>query len=104
MPCFSFVARLSVAQRHQAVTETKLGANKERWQRAVKDPALQSLLPLVIIETKAESLLASMRVGTVSTNLFLRRLHNYCVDVNWLLWPLIPKRQWPAALPTDSSI
>lgn len=80
----------------EAVTETKLDANKERWQRAIKDPALQSLLPLVIIETKAESLLASMRTGTVSTNVFLRRLHNFCVDMNWLPWPLIPKRQWPA--------
>jgi integrase len=79
----------------EAVTETKHGANHERWQRAAKDPALQSLLPLVIIETKAESLLTAMRAGTVSTNVFLRRLHNFCVDMNWLPWPLIPKRQWP---------
>jgi len=80
----------------EAVAETKLGENQERWRRAVKDSALQSLLPLVIIETKAESLLAAMRTGTVSTNVFLRRLHNFCVDMNWLPWPLIPKRQWPA--------
>ena len=37
-----------------------------------------------------------MKAGTVSTNVFLRRLHNFCVDMNWLPWPLIPKRQWPA--------
>jgi integrase len=35
-------------------------------------------------------------MGTVSTNVYLRRLHNFCVDMNWLAWPLIPKRQWPA--------
>jgi hypothetical protein len=23
-------------------------------------------------------------------------MHNFCVDMNWLPWPLIPKRQWPA--------
>ena len=23
-------------------------------------------------------------------------LHNFCVDMNRLPWPLIPKRQWPA--------
>jgi integrase len=79
----------------EAVAETKLGENKERWKRALKDPALRSLMPLVIIETKAESLLAAMRAGTVSTNVFLRRLHNFCVDMTWLPWPLIPKRQWP---------
>ena len=35
-------------------------------------------------------------MGTVSTNVYLRRLHNFCVDMNWLPWPLVPKRQWPA--------
>jgi hypothetical protein len=78
------------------VTETKLGANKEHWQRTVKDPALQSLLPLVIIETKAESLLASMRAGTVSTNMFLRRLQNFCVD-NQALQLSMAMRQKPQA-------
>jgi integrase len=62
----------------------------------VKDAALVPLLPLVIIETKAEALLKALHTGTVSTNVFLRRLHNFCVDMNWLPWPLIPKRQWPA--------
>jgi integrase len=37
-----------------------------------------------------------MKAGKVSTNVYLRRLHNFCVDLNWLPWPLIPKRQWPA--------
>jgi integrase len=36
-----------------------------------------------------------MQCGTVSTNVYLRRLHNFCVDMNWLPWPLLPKRQWP---------
>jgi len=22
-------------------------------------------------------------------------LHNFCLDMNWLPWPIIPKRQWP---------
>ncbi len=52
-------------------------------------------LPQVIIETKADALLTALRLGTVSNNVFLRRLTNFCVDMNWLLWPLIPKRLWP---------
>lgn len=79
----------------ESLTSTKLDANKERWQRVVKDPAIIPLLPLVLIETKGEALLRAMQAGTVSTNVFLRRLHNFCVDMNWLPWPLIPKRQWP---------
>ena len=79
-----------------ALTNTKQDANKERWLRVVKDRALMPLLPQVIIETKGESLLKALHLGTVSTNVYLRRLHNFCVDMNWLPWPLIPKRQWPA--------
>lgn len=41
----------------EALTNTKHGANKERWLRVVKDRALVPLLPQVIIETKGESLL-----------------------------------------------
>ena len=80
----------------EALTDTKLGANQDRWRIAARDPALASLMPLIIIETPGEALLNAMKAGTVSTNVFLRRLHNFCVDMNWLPWPLIPKRQWPA--------
>lgn len=37
-----------------------------------------------------------MQAGKVSTNAYLRRSHNFCVDMILLPWPLIPKRQWPA--------
>lgn len=79
-----------------ALTETKQGSNKERWQRAMKDKAFGPLLARPIVETQAEELLAVLRAGCVSTNNFLRRLHGFCLDMNWLPWPLIPKRQWPA--------
>jgi integrase len=79
----------------ESLTNTKQGANKERWQRVVKDKALSPLLPRVIIETQGELLLRVLQSGTVSTNVYLRRLHNFCIDMNWLPWPLIPKRQWP---------
>ena len=83
-------------QAIEAVTNTKQGANKERWQRVVKDAALAPLWSCVIIETQGELLLRVLQSGTVSTNVYLRRLHNFCVDMNWLPWPLLPKRQWPA--------
>jgi hypothetical protein len=51
---------------------------------------------MVIIESPAELLLKVMMAGTVSTNIYLRGLHNFCLDMNWPPWLLIPKRQWPA--------
>jgi integrase len=83
-------------QAIEALIGTKDGANQHRWRTAAKDKALLPLLPHVIIETPGELLLRVLKAGTVSTNVYLRRLHNFCVDMNWLPWPLIPKRQWPA--------
>jgi hypothetical protein len=79
----------------KALTGAKRGANHERWKRAVKDKAFDFIRDRVIVETHAEVLLKVLESGTVSTNVFLRRLHNFCVDMNWLPWPILPKRQWP---------
>ena len=78
-----------------SLTATKLATNQHRWKTVARDRALAPLLPRVIIETNGELLLQVMEAGTVSTNVFLRRLHNFCADMGWLPWPLIPKRQWP---------
>jgi integrase len=83
-------------QAIEALTNTKQGANQLRWKTAARDKAFLPLLPRIIIETPGELLLKVLETGTVSTNVFLRRLHNFCVDMNWLPWPLVPKRQWPA--------
>jgi len=82
-------------QALESLTSTKQGANQHRWQTVARDKALAPLLARVIIETPGELLLKVMQAGSVSTNVFLRRLHNFCVDMNWLPWPLVPKRQWP---------
>lgn len=37
-----------------------------------------------------------LRAGTVSTNAFLRKVHNFALDMNWLPATVIPRRQWPA--------
>ncbi len=79
----------------EVLTETKRGANKERWRRVATDRALSLLWAKVIVETQAELMLKVLRIGTVSTNVYLRRLYNFCVDMNWLPWPIVPKRQWP---------
>ena len=83
-------------QAMETLTESKQAANKERWQRVAKDRALAPLLPRTIIDTPGELMLRVLQTGTVSTNVYLRRLHNFCLDMNWLAWPLVPKRQWPA--------
>ncbi|MEY2407474.1 MAG: hypothetical protein QOF48_144 [Verrucomicrobiota bacterium] len=78
-----------------AIVSTKTGSTQERWRRAAKEKALDLIRDRVIIETQADQLLACLQAGTVSTNVHLRKLHNFCISLNWLPWPLIPKRLWP---------
>ncbi len=78
-----------------AIVAAKTGSTRFRWERAAKDKAFASILNHVVVETTAEDFLAVLKAGTVSTNVFLRRLHNYAFGMNWLLTPLIPKNAWP---------
>jgi integrase len=75
---------------------TKSGSTKARWDVAMKDKAFAQIRCLVLIKTQAEHFLDAMHNGTVSTNVFLRRIHNFALDMNWLPRSIIPKRQWPA--------
>jgi hypothetical protein len=49
-----------------------------------------------VLETQAEHFLLVLEAGSVSTNIYLRRVHNFALDMNWLPWPVLPKRRWPA--------
>lgn len=75
---------------------TKSGNTKKRWETAVKDEAFALIRNLSLIKTQAEHFLDALHKGTVSTNVFLRRIHNFALDMNWLPRSIIPKRQWPA--------
>lgn len=92
----SGVATRTWGQAVQTLIETKDGETQKRWIRAAKDKAITPLLPKIIIETKGEELLAALQRGTVSTNVHLRKLHNFCLAMTWLPWPIIPRPQWPA--------
>lgn len=91
----SGVATRTWKQALDALIETKRGSTQQRWQRAARDKALSPLLSRTVIETQAEHFLAALKAGSVSTNVHLRKLHNFCLDMAWLPWPVLPKRQWP---------
>jgi|CZKV01.1.fsa_nt_gi integrase len=74
----------------------KTGPTQARWKSAAKDRAFDLIRNRLLIETQAEHLLEVLRTGTVSTNAFLRKVHNFALDMNWLPATVIPRRQWPA--------
>jgi hypothetical protein len=73
--------------------ETKSGNTKKRWDTATKDKAFDQIRTIALIKTQAEHLLDAMHKGTVSTNVFLRRIHNFALDMNWIPRSIIPRRQ-----------
>jgi hypothetical protein len=77
------------------IAAAKSGNTQLRWQSAIRDKALEGLRQRRLIETSAEHFLAALRAGTVSTNIYLRRIHHCAVAMHWLPWPVLPKRQWP---------
>ena len=78
------------------IIQTKTGANQDRWITCAKSKQFDSIRSRVLIETQGEHLLHVLQKGTVSTNVYLRRMHNFALDMNWLPASVIPKRQWPA--------
>ena len=78
------------------IIQVKSGPTQIRWKSAAKDKAFDLIRHRTLIETQAEHLLAVLRTGKVSTNAFLRKIHNFAVDMNWLPATVIPRRQWPA--------
>lgn len=75
---------------------TKSGPTLVRWQTAMRDTAFDSIRHRKLIETTAEHFLAALKAGSISTNMFLRRLHNYAVNMRWVPLPVLPKPNWPA--------
>ncbi len=78
-----------------AILEQKHGETLRRWKTAIKDPAFDCIRQRPIIETTAEELIRLVTKGTVSTNVYIRRIHNFALEMDWLLKSIVPKRQWP---------
>src|SRR5262245_52831515 len=67
----------------EQIVMTKTGSTRERWEHAIRDTAFDLIRHRKIVETSAEQFLAVIKQGTVSTNVYLRRAHNYALGLNW---------------------
>ena len=78
-----------------AIIEVKHGPTRDRWGVAGRQAAFTPLLRRPLVDTRPEHFLAVLKAGTVSTNLYLRRLQNFALDMGWLPAALLHKRKWP---------
>jgi len=77
------------------IVKLKREETQRRWLVAIKDKALDGMRKLPLLETRAEHFLRVLECGKVSTNMYLRRIHNFALGMNWLPWPVLPNKQWP---------
>jgi hypothetical protein len=73
----------------------KKGDTQKRWERAMREKPFDMIRAQVLIQTKSQDFLDVMANGTVCTNIFLRRLHNFALEMDWIAKAMIPRRQWP---------
>ena len=59
----------------------KHGETEHRWQTAIKDKAFTIIRHLPLLETRPEHFLRVLEAGKVSTNIYLRRIHNFALDM-----------------------
>lgn len=76
-------------------TQAKQGKTRIRCERAAIEKPFDLIRGTKLIETCAEQFFRVLQAGSVSTNIYLRRYHNFALDLNWLPYPVIPRRQWP---------
>jgi len=79
----------------QTIIEGQTGSSQLRWRRAAQAKPFDGIRDLPILETQAQHFLKALENGGVSANVYLRRLQNYALGMNWLPWPVIPRKQWP---------
>ena len=79
----------------EEIVKLKKDETERRWKVAIKDRAFEGIRKLPLLETRAQDFLRAMEQGKVSTNIYLRRIHNFALGMNWLPVPVIPKRMWP---------
>jgi integrase len=73
----------------------KTDETRRRWEVAIKDKNFDCLRNVCVAETRPEHFDRALEDGKVSTNVYLRRIHNHALGMEWLLKSVIPRLQWP---------
>jgi integrase len=77
------------------IVAKKKDETRRRWEVAIRDRHLDCLRSLTVCETRPEHFDRVLGDGKVSMNVFLRRIHNHALGMEWLLKSVISRLQWP---------
>src|ERR1017187_5449220 len=77
------------------IVSKKTDETRRRWDTAIKDKNFDCIRNLRVAETRPEHFDRALADCKVSTNVYLRRIHNHALGMEWLLKSVIPRLQWP---------
>lgn len=77
------------------IVAKKKDETRRRWETAIKDKNFDCIRKLSVCETRPEHFDRALLDGKVSTNVYLRRIHNHALGMEWLLKSVIPRLQRP---------
>jgi len=86
------------------IVAKKTDETRRRWEVAIKDKNFDCLRNQTVCETRPEHFDRALADGKVSTNVYLRRIHNHALGMEWLLKSVIPRLQRPRNTPPLSSV
>ena len=78
-----------------SIVGQKTDETRRRWDVAIKDRNFDGIRKQTVAETRPEQFYTALDDGKVSTNVYLRRIHNHALGMEWLLKSVIPRLQWP---------
>ena len=76
-------------------------SSRERYEDVFKSPAFDPLRHKRLMETTADDFLAMFKTGKVSILCFLKRLHNFALNLGWIAVPIVAPYLWPKYEPKD---
>ena len=71
-------------------------STRDRYDQAFREPVLARFALRRLLDTQPADILQLIKDGTVSTNMYFRRLHSFALTLGWLPWPILNYRQWPS--------
>ena len=80
------------------IVARKTDETRRRWEVAIKDENFDCIRNLRVTETLPEHFDRALADRKVSTNVYLRRIHNHAIGMEWLLKSVIPRLEWPRPL------
>ena len=76
------------------IVSKKTDETRRRWDVAIKDRNFDCIRNMRVAETRPEHFDRALADSKVSTNVYLRRIHNHALGMEWMLKSVIPRLQW----------